>query len=763
MTSSVEDIDQVMVCGAPCVEIQVETFDNCTGPEAEKEKEKEKSKDAPCWIETLPYDENGQRTHQKHVYLYRQKTHKEHAAQTLCLTTMTRYPDGRETFCETCALQSFQKEEMYRKLLEDVPVCTLHDVPKQSCNEDIISESDSAVVENIKKKEEGEVEESGGDEKGTTVFIAMSSLDASAMQDEGVSSVSEDRTKPSMLERMKNGMSAMKNYVTGSSKGKKESSSSSSSDIEEGEVREGELQAVDDPSGDGDATASQAKTGMKSKLSAIGAFMSKLKKEKTPEENRVGEEESQDFERTCSKICVPSEDFQPDISESLNQYAGSQLVSISNALNADKNVVEGGERDASELEEEEEEEEEGDVEDEGTATQEPLVEVTTQEPLVEVTTQEPQVEDTTQKPSMLQKMKNGLSAMKSYVTGSSKPKEDVEASDVEGTSSTSTDPKSNNLVTQFITINSVATTDNRDVSSVTTETVSYDGEKKPSAFQKFKNFFTPKNKEPVEEAREEENEQCPEAKNVHECRVTCGCPNEEDKELVEKMSDREDELPENPERLCISVCSDTCVHDPEAQKNGITTVPFPIDKSDTYIKVGNVDTQCGECATGCTLCCPSCKVGDPVNDEEQGMTSLDEVCATIGSVVSGGFKMSKDYSQCTCEIPCETVCASSTTISQDEMKRCKCEVSAEKKPNEKKDKKIDQEELPEHEEEMEEEEEMEGQDLEKQMDMFEQYKADKLAGKTTCKGGETKRNLDYEEQRVEKEESIGMFFFFIRL
>ena len=60
-------------------------------------------------------------------------------------------------------------------------------------------------------------------------------------------------------------------------------------------------------------------------------------------------------------------------------------------------------------------------------------------------------------------------------------------------------------------------------------------------------------------------------------------------------------------------------------------------------------------------------------------------------------------------------------ISQDEMKRCKCEVSAEKKPNEKKDKKIDQEELPEHEEEMEEEEEMEGQDLEKQMDMFEQY------------------------------------------
>ena len=127
--------------------------------------------------------------------------------------------------------------------------------------------------------------------------------------------------------------------------------------------------------------------------------MSNLKKKKAPEENTVGDEESQDFERTCSKICVPSEDVQPDIAESLNQYAGSQLVSISNALDEDE--VEEGHENAEDVVEGE------NVEDE--------VEETTQKP--EEAQEETQEE--TQKPSMLQRMKdglnNGLSAMKGFM------------------------------------------------------------------------------------------------------------------------------------------------------------------------------------------------------------------------------------------------------------------------------------------------------------------------------------------------------------
>ena len=58
------------------------------------------------------------------------------------------------------------------------------------------------------------------------------------------------------------------------------------------------------------------------------------------------------------------------------------------------------------------------------------------------------------------------------------------------------------------------------------------------------------------------------------------------------------------------------------------------------------------------------------------------------------------------------------------------------------------------------------EDLQNQIDAMEQYQADKLAGKKPCKGGETKRNENFVEQRVKKEdgsiepESMGMCFLF---
>ena len=251
----------------------------------------------------------------------------------------------------------------------------------------------------------------------------------------------------------------------------------------------------------------------------------------------------------------------------------------------------------------------------------------------------------------------------------------------------------------------------------------------------------------------EENAQCPEANNAHECRVECGCPNNNDKELVEMRSEKEEEALERPERLCVSVCSDTCVHDPEASKRGVTTVPPPMDEEDEYIKVGVVDTECGECERGCTLCCPSCKADDPINDETQGMVSLDEVCASIGAVVNGGFKMSRDYSQCTCEVPCEVVCASGTTISQDEMKRCSCEAFGD----EKNDEKVGVSgEVEQQNENADTENDMVDQDeFEHQMDELERAQDAQDAGKTVCTGGEIQRNEKFKEQIVEEVASSG--------
>ena len=654
MTSSIEDVDQVMICGAPCIELQVETFNNCTGPEAEKAE----NNDGPCWLDTLPTDENGQRTHQKHVYLYRKKTYSSNAAHILCLTTMTRYPDGRESFCETCALQPSEEDVMYRKVVENLPICMLHDVPEQSCNDDIITDDipDDNELGEVSKEGSQEVSkgvETSDDTAPVVEFISLRSLEA-----------------PPIEEQQQEGY--------------------------EGEASE--LNNVEDQN-----------------------------------EKLNPEDESTEFERVCAKLCIPDL-LEPDIFDDLNEKAGSILASSGIGT---KNEV---------------------VHSEGSNDTE-----------VKSSKGSNDTEVKSSEGNDNMELENNISDFVSFIA----MEETLDPLNTENVSDSGS--KRENALEDKKTEELEESEDNKAPKQIAiegeeTENAYDPGSIEKNALENIENDKAleqiPKEKENLQEDPTKAQEQCNEANSVHECRVTCGCPNEEDKALIESTKKEK----EPPERLCISVCSHECTHDPDAMEKGVTTVPAPFGENDLgYIKVGTVNMDCGECEAGCTLCCPSCDYEDPINDEGMGMTSLDEVCSITGAVVSGGFKMLKDYSHCTCEIPCETVCASSFKISPDDAKRCQCEEEEEEEKTTEKpvDTQSNDENLPEN--DIQEEDPItkkkptspkeQIEELENEEERMDEVHEAIESDEHICMGGETKRANDYKnsapEQVVEIEPSTG--------
>jgi hypothetical protein len=128
LARDIEDVEEILICGSPCIDVQIEMFTNCVpnmssivGSNNDVQMQQQPERLDPCWYEDLPENELGEKIDRADKYMYRYNENE------LCLFESYKQAENRieimhEPRCEK------QTSEDAKETLKAFPECELRHV-----------------------------------------------------------------------------------------------------------------------------------------------------------------------------------------------------------------------------------------------------------------------------------------------------------------------------------------------------------------------------------------------------------------------------------------------------------------------------------------------------------------------------------------------------------------------------------------------------------------------------------------------------------